>query len=132
MAFKEASNDLNEHLKALTGKTANNGLSEKTRQAAAIVSADASAYAKSAQNIAALAQADIASAEAQFSVFNEAFKKLKADQLKVNNLIASEMGESNKAADGSRAGHRQYHYLPPWLQQSFFFRCSQTTSIDAS
>jgi methyl-accepting chemotaxis protein len=101
VTFKEASNDLNEHLKALAGKAANNGLSERTRQAAAIVSADASVYAKLAQSIAALAQADIASAEAQFNVFNEAYKKLKADQLKVNSLIASETAESNKAADAT-------------------------------
>jgi methyl-accepting chemotaxis protein len=101
VTFKEASNDLNEQLKALTGKTINNGVSEKTRQAAAIVSADASAFAKSALSIAALAQADIAGAEAQFIVFNEAFKKLKADQLRVNGLIAGEMGESNKAADAA-------------------------------
>ena len=100
-AYKEASSDLNDHLKALTGKVANTGLSEKTQQAVAIVSADASAYAKSAQSIAALAQTDIGSAEAQFGVFNEAFKKLKADQLKVNSLIASEIGESNKAADAA-------------------------------
>jgi methyl-accepting chemotaxis protein len=99
VAFKEASNDLNDHLKAVTGKVANNGLSERTRQAVAIVSADAGAYAKSAQSIAVLAQADIGSAEVQFSVFNEAYKKLKADQLKLNSLITSEMGESNKSAD---------------------------------
>lgn len=101
VAFKEASNDLNDHLKALTGKVASNRLSERTRQAIAIVSADAGAYAKSAQSIAVLAQADIGSAEAQFSVFNEAYKKLKTDQLKVNGLITSEMGESNKAADAA-------------------------------
>jgi methyl-accepting chemotaxis protein len=103
VAFKAASNDLNEHLKMLAGKTSDNGLSEKIRQAAAIVSADASVCARSAQSIAVLAQADIASAEAQFNVFNEAFKKLKADQLKVNNLIASELEESNKAADAAVA-----------------------------
>jgi methyl-accepting chemotaxis protein len=101
VTFKEASNDLNEHLKALTGKIASNGVSEKTRQAVAIVSADASAYAKSAQSIAALAQTDISSAEAQFILFNEAYRKLKADQLKVNGLIAGEMGESNKTADAA-------------------------------
>ncbi len=98
--FKEASNDLNEHLKALTGKVADNVFSEETRQAAAIVNADESAYAKLARNIAAIAQADIASAEAQFIVFNDTFKKLKADQLKLNGLIAGEMVES-KAADGT-------------------------------
>jgi methyl-accepting chemotaxis protein len=100
-AFKAASSDLNEHLKALLDKTANNGLSERTRQAAAIVRTDASVYAKSAQSIAALAQTDILSAEAQFNVFNEAYKKLNADQLKLNGLIANEMTESNKAADAA-------------------------------
>lgn len=99
--FKVASNDLNEHLKTLAGKTADNGFSERTRQAAAIVSADAGVYAKSAQSIAALAQTDILSAEAQFNVFNEAYKKLKADQLKLNSSIASDLGESSKAADAA-------------------------------
>ena len=98
-AFKAASDDLNGHLKALMGNIANTGLSEKTRQAAAIVKADVNAFAKSAQSIAALAQTDILSAEAQFNVFNEAYKKLNADQLKLNGLIASEMAESGKAAD---------------------------------
>ena len=100
-AFKEASNDLNENIKVLTGKTANSGFSERTRQAAVIVSADANAYAKSAQSIAALAQTDILGAEAQFYVFNEAYKKLKADQLKLNNLIDSDLGEFNKAANAA-------------------------------
>jgi methyl-accepting chemotaxis protein len=98
VAFKEASNDLNEQLKTLTAKSVSNGLSDKTRQALAIVSADVSAYAKSAQSIAALAQADIGGAEAQFIVFNETFKKLKADRLKVNGLITSEMGDPNNSA----------------------------------
>ena len=101
MAYKEAADDLNEHLKALTSKAANNGLTERTRQAVALVSADAGVCAKSAQSIAALAKADIGGAEAQFSVFNEAFKKLKADQITVNNSIAGEMGESRKAADAA-------------------------------
>lgn len=101
VAYNEAANDLNEHLKALTNRVANNGLAEKTRQAVAIVSADAGVYAKSAQSIAALAQADIGGAEAQFSVFNEAFKKLKADQITVDNLIAGEIAESRKAADAA-------------------------------
>ncbi len=101
LAFKEASNDLNEQLKALTAKGVINGLSEKTRQALAIVSADVSDYAKSAQSIAALAQADIGGAETQFIVFNETFKKLKADRLKVDSLIAGEMGGPNNPADDS-------------------------------
>ena len=101
VAYKEAADDLNEHLKALTSKVANNGLTERTRQAVTIVSADAGVCAKSAQSIAALAKADIGGAEAQFSVFNEAFKKLKADQITVNNSIAGEMGESRKAADAA-------------------------------
>jgi len=100
-AYKEASNDLSEHLKVLTVKPANNGLSEKTNQAVATVNSEASAYAKSAQSIAAMAQADIGSAEAQFNAFNEAFKKLKADQLKANNLIAGEMGGANMAPDAN-------------------------------
>jgi methyl-accepting chemotaxis protein len=97
-AFKEASSDMNEQLKTLTAKSVSNGLSDKTRQALAIVSADVSAYAKSAQSIAALAQSDIGGAEAQFIVFNETFKKLKADRLKVNGLIAGEMEESNSSS----------------------------------
>ncbi|HTN93181.1 MAG TPA: methyl-accepting chemotaxis protein [Gallionella sp.] len=99
-AFKEASSDLNEHLKALSANAASNVFSEETRKAAAIVNADAGAYAKMARSIAAIAQADIASAEAQFIVFNDAFKKLKADQLKLNGMIAGEMGES-KSADST-------------------------------
>ncbi len=107
VAYKEAANDLNEHLKELlTKKDANSALTEKPRQAAAIASADAGFYAKYAQSIAALAQADISGAEAQLGVFNEAFKKLKADQITVNNLIAGDIGESRKAADAAqRAGN---------------------------
>ncbi len=101
VAYKEAANDLNEHLKAPTSKAANNGLAEKTHQAVAMVSADVGVYAKSAQSIAALAQTDSGGAEAQFSVFNEAFKKLKVDQITVNNLIAGEIGESRKVADAA-------------------------------
>jgi methyl-accepting chemotaxis protein len=101
VAYKEAVNDLNEHLKTLNGNFSSNGLTEKSRQAIAITSADAGVYAKSAQSIAALAQTDSGGAEAQFSVFNEAFKKLKADQITVNNLIVGEMGESRKATDAA-------------------------------
>jgi methyl-accepting chemotaxis protein len=101
VSYKEASSDLSEHLKTLAGKPFSNGLSEATKQAVAIVNADASAYAKSAQSIAAMAQADIGSAEAQLSAFNETFKKLKADQLKANNMIASEMGGLNLPSDSN-------------------------------
>jgi methyl-accepting chemotaxis protein len=101
VAYKEAADDLNDHLKALASEVVYNGLIEKTRRAAAIVSEDVVAYAKSAQTIAALAKADIGSAEAQFSVFNEAFKKLKADQTTVKNLIAGEMGGVRKTADAA-------------------------------
>ncbi|HSM98967.1 MAG TPA: methyl-accepting chemotaxis protein [Gallionella sp.] len=106
-AYKEAANDLNEHLKALTSKAANNGLAGKPRQAAAILSADADAFVKSAQSIAALAQTDIVNAEEQYSVFSSAFKKLKADQDAVNSLIAGEMADSRKAAEAAalRAGN---------------------------
>ena len=97
----EAVKDLNEQLKALTGKIAGNGFSEKTRQAVAIVSADAGVYAKAAQSIVALAQADTGLAEAQFGAFNETFKKLKTDQIKANNLIAGEMEGARKAADAA-------------------------------
>ena len=101
-AYKEASNDLNDHLKGLSGNTAaNNRLTEKTRSAIATVNADADVYASSAQSIAALAQADSAGAEAQFSVFNEAYKKLKADRVAVNTLLAGEMAESRKTADAA-------------------------------
>ncbi|MEO8343804.1 MAG: HAMP domain-containing methyl-accepting chemotaxis protein [Gallionella sp.] len=99
VAYKEAANDLNDHLKGVTGNAANNRLTEKTRQAVATVNADADAYASAAQNIAALAQADNAGAEAQFGVFNEAYKKLKADQIAVNTLLAGEMAESRKTAN---------------------------------
>jgi methyl-accepting chemotaxis protein len=100
-SFKDASSDLNENLKVLTGKTSNSGFSERTQQAAVIVSTDANAYAKSAQSIATLAQTDILSAEAQFNVFNEAYKKLKADQLKLNSLIAGDLGDFSKAANAA-------------------------------
>lgn len=101
VAYKDAANDLNEHLKALTSRVDNNGLAEKIRQAVAIVSTDAGVCAKSAQSIAAQAQADSGGAEAQFSVFNEAFKKMKADQVTVDNLIAGEIAESRNAADAA-------------------------------
>ena len=101
MATRIANNDLNEHLKTLTGKAANNGLSGKPLQEVATVSADAAAYAKSAQTIAALAQTDIASAEAQYAVFNDAYNKLKADQATMNGLISSEVADTRNAADAA-------------------------------
>lgn len=101
MAARIAGNDLNEHLKTLTSKAANNELSGKPRQEVAIISADAAAYAKSAQTIAALAQTDIASADAQYAVFNDAYKKLKADQATMNGLISSEVADTRNAMDAA-------------------------------
>ena len=105
VAYKEAANDLNEHLKSLSNGTAkimgSVVLGEKTRQAVAVVRVDVTDYAKLAQGIAALAQTDILGAEAQFSVFNDAFQKLKADQMTVSNLIAGEMVASRKIADAA-------------------------------
>jgi twitching motility protein PilJ len=108
VAYKEAAKNLNEHIKTLsfsTTKIMNSAaLTEKTRQALAVVHADVDDYAKSAQSIAALAQTDTVGAEVQFGEFNEKFKKLKADQSVVNNLIAAEMEGSRQAVDQASLG----------------------------
>ncbi|MBI5429289.1 MAG: methyl-accepting chemotaxis protein [Nitrosomonadales bacterium] len=107
-AYQEAVGNFNDHLKALTGNTANiansAALTEKTRQAIAMVRADVEGYAKSAQDIAVLAQSDAAAAEMQFNEFNEKYRKLKQDQSQLNNLIAEEMAGARQAADEASQG----------------------------
>ncbi|MDH4234079.1 MAG: methyl-accepting chemotaxis protein [Gallionella sp.] len=102
-AGKEIEKSLTERLKELNTNIvrimASNVLAEKTRQAASVVRADVEGYAKSAQSIATMAQIDSAGAEAQFVDFNEKYKKLKADQSLVNNLIAADMDGLHQAAD---------------------------------
>ena len=107
VAYQEAANDLNEHLKIMSRKADTNALIENTRQAVTVVSADAVVYAQSALSITALAQADSAGAEAQYSGFDEAYKKLKADQGKLNSVLADEMAQSHMAANSAtlRAGN---------------------------
>lgn len=108
VAYKEAAKNLNEHIRTLSSSTAkimnSAALTEKTRQALTVVRADVDDYAKSAQNVAALAQTDTAGAEVQFSEFNEKFKKLKTDQSVVNSLIAAEMEGSRQAVDEASLG----------------------------
>lgn len=103
--YEEALKELNEHLNAMTDKTAKNttvaALTEKTRQAVAVVRADEDACAKSARNIAALAMTNSGAAEAQFSAFNEAFKTMKSSQNAVNKLITAELAGSRKDADAA-------------------------------
>lgn len=100
-AYKEAANDLNGHLKNMS---AANGLAENTGQPA--LHAEADGYAKSALGIAALAATDNAGAEAQFSAFNDTYKKLKAVRAAADNSIG-ETARSRKAVDEavSRAGN---------------------------
>lgn len=107
VAYQEAANDLNEHLKIISRKADTTVQTENTRQAVIAVSADASVYAQSALSIAALAQADSAGAEAQYSGFDEAYKKLKADQGKLNSVLADEMAQSHVTANAAklRAGN---------------------------
>jgi methyl-accepting chemotaxis protein len=61
-------------------------------------------YAKSAQNIASLALTDTVGADVQFGEFNEKFKRLKADQSVVNNLIAAEVEGSRQVVDDASQG----------------------------
>ena len=99
---KEAAKDLKKHLDILTGSiprnTASASLAEKTRQALAVVRADADSYAKAAQSIAALAQTDSSGAEAQFNAFSSEYNKLEADQAVASNLIAADVEESRRSA----------------------------------
>jgi twitching motility protein PilJ len=108
VAYKEATKNLNDHLKTLNNsivKIMNSAaLTEKTRQAVTVVRADADDYAKTAQNVASLAQTDTAGAEVQFNEFNEKFKKLKADQSVVNSQIAAEMEGARQAVDEASLG----------------------------
>jgi len=102
-AYKETAKNLTEHLKTLNDNTVkimkSVGLEEKARQALGAVRTDVDDYAKSAQNIASLALTDTVGADVQFGEFNEKFKRLKADQSVVNNLIAAEMEGSRQAVD---------------------------------
>lgn len=100
-AYKEAIRNLNEQLKLL-GNNANKlststVLSEKTRQAATIVRAGVEGYTKSAQGIATTALVDMAGAEVQLADFSEKYRKLKADQLSVNNLLMTDIEMSRHA-----------------------------------
>ncbi len=107
-AYKEASKNLNEHLKGLSANSsrllAATVLSEKTRQAVSTVRADVDGFAKSAQSIAELAPVDTIGAEARFAEFNEKYKKLKASQSTVNNQIATDMEVSRQAVDAASMG----------------------------
>jgi twitching motility protein PilJ len=107
-AYKETAKNLTEHLKTLNDNTVkimkSAGLEEKTRQALTAVRTDVDDYAKSAQNIASLALTDTVGADVQFGEFNEKFKRLKADQSVVNNLIAAEMEGSRQAVDDASQG----------------------------
>jgi len=107
-AYKETAKNLTEHLKTLNDNTVkimkSVGLEEKARQALGAVRTDVDDYAKSAQNIASLALTDTVGADVQFGEFNEKFKRLKADQSVVNNLIAAEMEGSHQAVDDASQG----------------------------
>ncbi|MDH4235205.1 MAG: hypothetical protein OEV15_08745, partial [Gallionella sp.] len=102
-AYKDASTNLNEHLKILDSSSArllaSTALLEKTRQAASAVRMDIEGYAKSAQSILSMAQADSAGAEMQFAEFDEKYKKLKTNQSILNNLIAADMEAARQAID---------------------------------
>ena len=108
VAYKEATKNLNDHLKTLNNSTVkimnSPALTEKARQAVTVVRADVDDYAKTAQNVASLAQTDTAGAEVQFNEFNDKFKKLKADQSVVNSQIAAEMEGSRQAVDEASLG----------------------------
>ena len=94
-AYEEATKALNEHLNTLansnTTKKAVAMMTGKTRQAFAVVRADVHNFAKIAQGIGALPMTDIASADAQWITFNEAYKTMKANQIVANDLIPGEI-----------------------------------------
>ncbi len=100
-AYREAVADLSAHLKLLAGKAANSGLTGKPLQSLAAIAADTANYAKAAQNIAVLAQTDIASADEQYAAFSEAYKKLQADQSAMNNSIAGETEDLRNSANAA-------------------------------
>jgi twitching motility protein PilJ len=106
--YNDAVNNLNEHLKTLSGNVAkimNSAvLSEKPRQAIAIVRADIESYVKSAQDIVSLAPRDIAGADKLFDEFYEKYKKLKRDQLILDNLLTEEMAGARQAEDDASLG----------------------------
>jgi len=103
VAFKDAVKNLNDQLKAVSSNTIKimntTAIAEKTRQAVVAVRADFEGYAKSAQDIVAMAQRDAVGAEALFDEFNERHKKLKLDQSLLDNLIAEEAAGIRQAAD---------------------------------
>jgi len=105
VASEAAQKDLKEHLNVLADRTANSrnsaAVSEKIRQATAVVRADEQAYTQSALNIAALAMTSSAGAEAQFSAFNDLFNTLKSDRQALSNLIAADMTGSKRADDAA-------------------------------
>jgi methyl-accepting chemotaxis protein len=102
-AYKEEVKNLDEHLKTLSSNTAKilntTDLSEKFRQAVVLERADIEVYAKSAKDIASLAPIDAAGSEKLFDDFNEKYKKLKHDQLLLDNLITEEIEGTRQAAD---------------------------------
>jgi twitching motility protein PilJ len=106
--YNDAVNNLNEHLKTLSSNVAkimNSAvLSEKPRQAIAIVRADIESYVKSAQDIVSLAPRDIAGADKLFDEFYEKYKKLKRDQLILDNLLTEEMAGARQAEDDASLG----------------------------
>ncbi len=104
-AHDAAQKELNEHLEVLTGQTSNSripdALAGKVRQADADVRAGEEAYARSARNIAALANTGSGDAEAQFNAFNEQFNTLKSNRKFLNDLVADDMSALRKSADAA-------------------------------
>jgi methyl-accepting chemotaxis protein len=111
-AYEAAVQVLNKHLKTLTDKLAQNKttatLTGKTRQAMVTSRADAGNFVKLAQDIGALPLVAVATADAQWLAFNDAYKTLTIDQAVVNNLMPAEIEAMHKA---ERAVAQQSSYL---------------------
>jgi methyl-accepting chemotaxis protein len=106
--YKDSVKNLNDHLKALSGNIAkimnSSALSEKSRQAVAIVRADVEDYAKSALETAGIAPKDIVAADKLFEDFYEKYKKLNRDHLMLDNLFAAELEGTRQLTEDASQG----------------------------
>jgi methyl-accepting chemotaxis protein len=101
VAYEAAVQALNAHIKSLTDNLAKNksaaSLTGKTRQAMLTARADAGSFAKLAQDFGVLPMAAIATADAQWLAFNDAYKSLTINQAVVNSLMPVEIEAMHQA-----------------------------------
>jgi methyl-accepting chemotaxis protein len=101
VAYEAAVQALNAHIKSLTDNLAKNksaaSLTGKTRQAMLTARADAGSFAKLAQDFGVLPMAAIATADAQWLAFNDAYKSLTINQAVVNSLMPVEREAMHQA-----------------------------------